>query len=101
MFLDTLNMCFGHLLVEKSLTDRRTDLVRICPFQALISLNTAKCLGVIMKSLLSYRESHQNKLGIGQNDVPEFNGDNFETFGTLPEKINAFSDRRIRNKSTF
>ena len=42
-----------------------------------------------VKSRLSYRESHQDKLGIGQNDVPEFNGDNFETFGELPEKINT------------
>ena len=48
-----------------------------------------------MKSLLSYRESHQNKLGIGQNDVPEFNGDNFETFGTPPEKINTLLRQRV------
>ena len=26
---------------------------------------------------------------MGQNDVPEFIGDNFETFGTLPENINT------------
>ena len=48
-----------------------------------------------VKSRLSYRESHQDKLGIGQNDVPEFNGDNFETFGTLPEKINSLLEQKV------
>ena len=43
----------------------------------------------IVKSRLSYREWHKDKLGMGQNDIPEFIGDNFETFVTLPENINT------------
>ena len=36
-----------------------------------------------VKSRLSYRESHQDKLGIGQNDVPEFDGNDFQTIEIL------------------
>ena len=39
---------------------------------------------------------HQRKLRIGQNDVPDFNGENFETFGTLSEKINTLYSKESK-----